>query len=474
MTFNENSKFYCQAKKLLDDFVLKGGNVNDLTKTNPIYKYIANGKAFDESGKILTVDEKFIRLGHARTVSFFDKVKILLDEYIASGKSVEDLSTKDELYKYIKNTRLYDNNGNLVDLETKFAMLGHPRKSRYVKDTREALISAIDEYLKSGGSFHIERKKLPFYKHLESYSNLLRRHGEYLTHEQIIRDDLGYRQFSDLYYRCKGLEELENYIDEDGYIDDIREDKQLSNYVMQLSVDLKIPYYILITLVANQKLRSYTIQLDKIEYTKGLLIRSLVRRKKLTGLKVHDVSTFNALDYLSKYYSDGSEQMFSKKEWLDMFGLGDIEVSFDDKIEKPINIEPIIEDIKKEYPDGYIVMKQLPPKQYRLIIKKAVQMGIRIDELLRTYGLRSKGSSVSRLSRAKMTKIPYFDEMLKRRDELIEQSGVSSKNGFFKEEILVEKIRIVQQVYAEFKERIEHYVPTVEFEEVDEYLTANV
>ena len=91
-----------------------------------------------------------------------------------------------------------------------------------------------------------------------------------------------------------------------------------------------VPYYMVITLVADERLSSYTIQLDKVKYTEGLLVRSYARRKKLTGLKENDPQSYYALEYLSRYYSDGSGVMFSKNEWLEIFGLGDIETNFED------------------------------------------------------------------------------------------------------------------------------------------------
>ena len=123
MTFDENSKFFRNAKKILDAYVNKGGKVNDLAKGNKIYDYIAQGKAYDKDGNVLNIETKFVYLGHPRTLSFFDKAKRLLDAYVENGGDVNQLSSVDKIYRFIQCSKVYDENGNLLDLETKFKLL---------------------------------------------------------------------------------------------------------------------------------------------------------------------------------------------------------------------------------------------------------------------------------------------------------------------------------------------------------------
>ena len=139
---------------------------------------------------------------------FYVKAKKMLDDYVAAGGKVDDLSTKDKEYVYIKNTRVRDESGKLLTLEEKFEILKHPRKKKYVSDVRQALIDEIEKFLAEGKSFHISRKKLPFYERLVTYSTYLERKGEFKTHEQIMKYDLGYLNFSDDYFRCLDLKHL--------------------------------------------------------------------------------------------------------------------------------------------------------------------------------------------------------------------------------------------------------------------------
>ena len=49
------------------------------------------------------------------------------------------------------------------------------------------------------------------------------------------------------------------------------------------------------------------------------------------------------------------------------------------------------------------------------------------------YGMKCNGLNLDRLSRIHLKEIPYIDEMLARKHELIDQSGISLKNGHCKE-----------------------------------------
>ena len=129
---------------------------------------------------------------------------------IKQKRSVNDLGVYDEAYNYIRNTRLYKEDGTLYNVEEKFGLLGYERKSRFSRDIRQELYDEISQYIAEGGSFHVERKTLPFYSKLRSYASQLRVNGKPASHEEIIRGDLGFSSYSDLYYRCIKLEEIEN------------------------------------------------------------------------------------------------------------------------------------------------------------------------------------------------------------------------------------------------------------------------
>ena len=105
--------------------------------------------------------EKLMRL--IEETIFYKRATKELDDYVSKGGNVDDLTTKDNLYKYIKNSLAKDADGKPLNVEEKFELLGYPRKRKYSNDVRASLIDAIEEFLANGGTFQMERKKLPFY-----------------------------------------------------------------------------------------------------------------------------------------------------------------------------------------------------------------------------------------------------------------------------------------------------------------------
>ena len=162
---------------------------------------------------------------------FYITATQMLNDYIADGGNVDDLGVKDEAYKFIKNSSVKDENGNTLDLETKFEVLGYPRKAKY-KDNKKELIAEIEVYRQAGNSFHITRKKLPFYPRLYAYASYLKRHGIDMEYEQIMKG-LGYKEYSDTYFRCLGLFDLEKYRDETGFVDSYRKNEKLKAYIIK-------------------------------------------------------------------------------------------------------------------------------------------------------------------------------------------------------------------------------------------------
>ena len=391
---------------------------------------------------------------------FYRKGKKLLEDYVQSGGKIEDLSTKDKEYKYIKNAKVFDENGNKVELEKRFELLGYPRTIKKSKTVREDLILEIKEYLKKGGSFHINRKTLPFYERLATYSNSLRRKGVYLTHEQIMKDDLGFKEYSEDYYRCKDIFKIKEFRDDEGFVDSFRLDRKFAAYVKDLAITYEVPHDFIIVILCDEKLKKYNIAIDKVRYIERSLKNYATLYGTFVGLRRNDPVLFESFEYLTRYYSDGSEQTFSKKEWLDIFGLGDVENRFKDvNKQEVIDIDDVMLKLKNLHPDGFIVAKDIDSRDYRKIIKKAVKMGVSVGEVFNTYDLKCKGARISRLTRAYVKEYPYLQEIKERRDKLILQSGKTKENGCCKEEILEARVKAMQQVYLEFKEKLENYLP---------------
>ena len=384
---------------------------------------------------------------------FYINAKKMLDEYVAAGGNVDDLGVKDKIYSYIKNSKLKDTNGNAIEIETIFELLGHTRTRAKSKDVRQQLINEIDQYKQSGGSFHIIRKQLPFYPRLHTYAKKLQREGLDLSYEQIMKG-LGYKNYSDTYFRCMGIFELRKYRDENGFVDSYRENGKLKAYITSLAESLGIPYYLIITLLADEDLYKCFIPTEYISQVKSELRQFCIKNNgSLKGLG-HNKKLYNKFCNLINYCGDGAGNVLTKEDWLIILDLDCFENGFRKSNREPININPIMEDLRKKVGDNVITAKDINSKDYHRIVVKSAQLGIPINELFRSCGLNYRGNASNRLSTMQVNEIPYLDEMRKLRDKLLEVQGFNKQNGYCEEEIFEAKVEACKYAYGKFKDKM--------------------
>ena len=393
--------------------------------------------------------------------TFIEKGKRLIALAIASGKSVDDLGVKDEAYSYVKNSKVYDENGKLCTTKEKFEILGYSRNGR-VRDIRSELKQAINEYLAEGNSFHVPRKIFPFYSQLRAYSNHLKSKGKELTHEQIIRDDLGFREYSDLYYRCIRLGELKNYRDEEGYVDSYKKDERYHQHIQDMAKSLRIPTYILISLVANENLKECFINSDQIGYIKNQLLQYVQSNDGLVGISMDNHQLYESLRYVENVYSDGTGERFSKVDLLRALDIYGVEHKFKDMQDKERELESefikVIEKIKMFYGDTQVLMKELSEKDRKILQNKSIRLGISVGRLCQLYGINSNANmNTKRLASRKVDTIPYLSEMQIRKNELLLEFKEKKNNNITKEEEFEIVVDIARQVYEEFSNKIENF-----------------
>lgn len=380
----------------------------------------------------------------------------MLDDYVANGGDVNNLGAHDKIYRHIKNTKLKDKDGNYIGLETKFELLGYPRKPKYVKDNKTELIEDIKAYKNAGGSFHIRRKSLPFYARLQAYSAMLKRQGLNLTYEEIMKG-LGFRDYSDTYYRCKGIFDLKKYRDNNGFVDSYRKNEKMKAYVLALAEHLELPYYLVVTLLADEKLEKCFIDTEYIKYVQTELQNYVAEHGSLKNIKVKDKSLYFKFNTLIRYYSDGSEIQLSKADWLNLFGLEGVEHDFREVKHKTDNIEDIMDLLKKNFADEQIKYSYLTPSQYYSILQKAIQLAIPVKELFRNYGLNYDGNTVDRLSKMQVSEIPYLQDMKLFIENSLKTQGISEQNGYCREEVFEAKVKACKQAYEKYKDKIYNF-----------------
>ena len=393
--------------------------------------------------------------------AFYINGRRLLAEVIKQKRSVEDLGVHDVEYNYIRNSRVKDANGRLMTTEEKFTLLGYERKSRFSRDIRQELYDEISQYLAEGGSFHVERKTLPFYSKLRSYASQLRVNGKPASHEEIIRGDLGFSSYSDLYFRCVRLEEIKKYRDENGYVDSYRKDEEYATHLRDMAMTLNVPIHILITLIADEKLKESYINTDRISYLKYQLNEYLKKHGDLVGITSKSPELYEALRTVTGDFSDGSGVVYTRNEMLDVLGFGDVKNKLRPDILKPEDddkFESTITHLKKTYGDKIIKYTDIEGPIYAVLQKRAVKLNITIYELCRSYGLNYRGNyNTQRLSKCLVKGVPYLEEMRAERDALIEEYLKDVKFDLSKEEMFELRVTAAQQVYEEFKPKYDNF-----------------
>ncbi len=450
------SMFLPNAKERLKKFAASGKTVNDLKSGEPFYEFVSGKRVFDEqTGEKLSTEEKFAAIGIERPSkkeNVFLKGKRLLDAFVDAGGNVDDLTTKDAEYLYIKDNK-FVLNGKLLNVEQTFAHLGHPRKAKKRSDVKEALIEEVDAYCKAGGSFHVERKTFPFYERVRTYINTL---PERISFEAAMKG-LGFKQFSDAYFRFLGLQDLKNYRDENGFVDAYRKDNKMRTYVYSAAEALDLPVALVVTLLCDEKLKECFVTLNYFGYVKAQLEKFAEENGSLVGLEYKNPSLYEKVRHTVKYVSDGAGTGTSKLDVIKIFGLEKYAHNLSDAKTGMKNVSfkmgNLIELAKAN--DGKLRKNDMSEADYVAICKNAAKLGINTDEYFAMYGIDYVDARKNpRMSKVLVKEFPFLKEMKHKRDELIAASGISAENGNCEEEIFENKLSCALEAYSQFKDKI--------------------
>ena len=136
---------------------------------------------------------------------------------------------------------------------------------------------------------------------------------------------LGFRDYSDTYFRCMGIFDLKEYRDENGFVDSYRKNEQLKSYIVSLGKTLDLPYYLVITLLADEKLSKCYIGTEYINQVKTEMEQYAKENGSFNGIKRKNSNLYYKFSTLIRYYGDGGEIDLSPEDWLAVFELDDFE-----------------------------------------------------------------------------------------------------------------------------------------------------
>lgn len=451
-----------KAKRYVDEFIAQGHTVDELTSNDRALSYLKNSVIYTVDGKPMTLEEKFAAIGHPRqpkkTTDVIGKIRQMLIAFEErTGKSASMLERTDPEYKYIWGTIVSGADGHMLTMQEKIAAAGFERAQRHSTDLRQDLLNDIEEYRANGGSFHVVRKNLPFYNRVHNYrDSLMRTTGVDYSFEEIMKN-LGYRDYSDIYFRFMELEKISQYRDEDGFVDSYRDDAKLSDFVYAASTTLKLPIALVIELVCEEKLKEVCVSADYFSLLRNEILKYVEINGSLDGVTTKAPTLKNRIMHMKRYMASAYGEEISYEDLftlLDLEGVGNNLYS-SGKVGKDVDAVMHYLETIADKKDGKLNFKDIPKDCYRSLIFKAARLGVTTKAFFKLYDIDYvDGKDSTRLGKYYTSKYPYIDEMLERKHQIVKASGISAENGNCKEEIFEESILASIQAYADFEKKI--------------------
>ncbi len=454
-----------KGKRLVEEYLQTGHTVDDLTREDKALRYMQDCRVRGEDRKFLSLEEKFEAIGYPRTpkrtTDVVGKMRQLLIDFVErTGRSLDSLTRDDPEYRYVWGVEIKAEDGHFLTLSEKFAAAGFDRKPKHSTNVKQDLIDAIEKYRAEGGSFHVVRKTLPFYTKLYVYCESLAKSGERPSYEQIMKD-LGYKEYSDLYYRYSPLEKLSSYRDEEGFVDSYKSDKKFRAFIHDASISLDVPIAVLIELVCEENVRNVYLGVDYFAHVRSEILKFAENNNSsLECITRKDPNLYGKIRHIAKYLATECGENVSTYDVLNVLGLQFIDNKFKEVSSDEKDIEPIMVGLQKiaRKQDGKLSIKDISQEDYREILLKSSRLGIPTKVFFCLYDIEYvDGRNNARLGKIIVDKYPFIDQMRARKKHLIHESGISVENGYCKEEVFEENIRASVQAYKEFEEKIYSY-----------------
>lgn len=385
---------------------------------------------------------------------FIEQMQGKLKKFKSEGRNFDEITTSDEVYRFAKNARILKENGQYYTLEEKFALVGIERKPERAVDIEEKIREQIEEYRKSGGDFHIARKKLPFYDSVWSYiKKHARRTGETLTFEDVLKGKFGCKEYSDTYARFHRILDIEKYVDEDGFADGYRQDEQMASYISSAAQTLGVSSSVVILLFCDKSLREVWCDSDLMEHLISGLSKYQEENGSLKNLKRKSPQLYERLRRFARYAMSSAGEELGVADCLEILGFESDGYKIAEAETKDISktMQEIFDRVKEN--GGKVRLEDLTKTEYRTILNKANRLGVSTKAIFKVYNLDYvSGNNNPRFAKIKVTEYPFMREMRKRRDEIVAKSNISLDNGNTKEEVFEIWMKACLEAYKEFYE----------------------
>ena len=405
-------------------------------------------------------------------MSVIDNIKNVLSEFVENGGNVNDLKPGDRIYDYIKDSKIMGDDGKKITVDEKFIRAGFPRDSLY--HLRNKVVSGVKEYLSKGGSFHVERKTLPFYKDLKSYVRAYKREEEDdISYDEAMKE-LGFNNYSTIYYKYAKIMDLKNYQDKAGFVDGYRKDAVMKSYIHQASKQLNVPIAIIVALIGDQNLNKYSLDVDFIEETKNEILKELEKSKSKAAFLgdqslVDDVTLENLKETNLKLYN---RFIYLKRRMISVFG-GDVDYSdvmymldLDEKLvkfkkvpEKRFDVEKVMSELNKvaKSQNNKLYRKDIPDEVYRDVVRQSLKHGCYTKDLFKMYDIDYvDGANQERFKRFTVNEYPYLNRMRNDRDFVMRRYFEENSN-VCTEEAYEKYFQTCLDIYERYKDKIYNF-----------------
>ena len=391
-----------------------------------------------------------------------ENIKSKLKAYVDNGGILENLTIKDEEYIAVKNCDIYLD-GKRLSIEERFSYLGYPRlpqQKPYTEKLKDIKIM-LDEFVAAGGNIDEIDYTHPIYAKMRAFTPVINGRRPSMEEKFEMAGHPRQSKINDMNVFMERLSALENFKDENGFVDSYRKDEQMKLFVSYCSLQFGFPISLVVCMLANQKLKKHLVQTNRVEFLKSRLSAYLEEHKDFVGIKRIDPFSYNLLTSVSKSYPSETGRKYSNLEIVEMLGFEDVRNSFAKEVDAVPFFE--MEFIKKYTPaiernNGSISASDINQYDYRQLTFYLRRINETKQEFFGRYNVKFLNPKViERDKRITLPEYPYLDEM--QNILSIELMNIAENHPELQNasaaELFAIKAKLIKSIYQDYKDKIE-------------------
>lgn len=388
-----------------------------------------------------------------------EKIKQILDEFVAGGGDVNKLTSNHPVYIKVKKHKVFDKNGNPLSVGQKFQQAGHPRMPHGYLSCEYQLYVKATEYLSKGGSLHIPRHKLPFYPQIKGLLKKHQRQTGTTTTPKAVLESVGIFGYSDIYYSYLPLFEISTFKDKNGNVDSYRKNAAFKGEVVYQSKLLDLPESLFVQLVLDENLEKSVLQTDRVAFCRQQMKEHVQKHNSFVGIRRDNPELYELMRSVKDNICTSNGVPISMADFIKIMDFENVEHKFLTKFTGQIpNIDNIFENIKKSNPNTkQFKCSSLSREDYDDLCEYAIRKNISLAKLFAEHGLEYTDQGNKEIFNFVYTQsYPFIDEMRELRDELMNEFK-NQNPTMVKEDLFENYLLICKSVYEQYKDKIHSY-----------------